>query len=70
MMNNMEGSEFDSDANEGLCDLEFKVVCVELGDNFAIISEELENGDPFYVIHCIKPLHRCSQTFENEWENT
>jgi hypothetical protein len=37
MMNNMEGLESDLGADEGLCDLEFEVVGVELGDNFAII---------------------------------
>ncbi len=32
---------------------------VEVGDNFVVISYEFENGDPFYVILCDKPLHRC-----------
>jgi hypothetical protein len=59
MMNSMEGLKLDLDADEGLCDLESEVVHVELGDNFAIISKELENGDPFYMVHCTKPLHRC-----------
>jgi hypothetical protein len=36
-----------------------KIAKVEFGDNFAIISNELENGDPFYVIFCNKSLHRC-----------
>jgi hypothetical protein len=69
MMNNMEGSKPYSDVDEGLCDLEFEVVCVELGDNFMIILEELENGDPFYMVQCTKPLHRCPVTFEDEWGN-
>jgi hypothetical protein len=38
-------------------DIENEVAKVEVGDNFAIISNELENGDPFYVILCDKPLH-------------
>jgi hypothetical protein len=37
-----------------------------VGDNFAIISNELENGDPFYVILCDKPLHWCEATFEDD----
>jgi len=36
-----------------------KIAKVEFDDNFAIISNELENGDPFYVIFCNKSLHRC-----------
>ncbi len=69
-MNNMEGSKFDSYVDEGLCDLESKVMGVELGDNFAIIAEELENGDPFYMVFCTKPLYKCPKTFEDEWGNT
>ncbi len=45
-------------------------MCVELGDNFMIILKELENGDPFYMVQCTKPLHRCPITFEDEWGNT
>jgi hypothetical protein len=70
MMINMEGSKSNLNVDEGLCDLEFEVASVELGDNFVTISEELENGDPFYMVHCTKPLHRCLKTFDDEWGNT
>jgi hypothetical protein len=46
-----EGSNMDEDIKS-----ETKV---EVGDNFVVISYEFENGDPFYVILCDKPLHRC-----------
>ncbi len=61
----IEALNFDSDAkNDG--DLEIEVAKVELGDNFAIISNDLENGDLFFVVLCNKPLHMCEQTFEND----
>jgi hypothetical protein len=50
-------------------DLESKATKVEIGDNFAIIFDELENSDPFYVVICNKPLHRCEKTFDHEWGN-
>jgi hypothetical protein len=46
--------------------LELEAIRVEYGNNFAVIYDELENGDPFYVILCNKPLHRCEETFEND----
>jgi hypothetical protein len=32
-------------------DFENEATKVEVGDNFAVILDELENGDPFYVIY-------------------
>jgi hypothetical protein len=55
---------FDMDEN-----IESEVAKVEVGDNFVVISNELENVDPFYVILCDMPLHRCEATFENDWGN-
>ncbi len=58
MMNNVEGFYSKSDiGNDG--DMESKVANVEIGDNVAIIVDELENGNPFYIILCNGPLHRC-----------
>jgi hypothetical protein len=36
---------------------------VEIRDNYVVISKELENGNPFYVVLCDKHLHRCEATF-------
>jgi hypothetical protein len=33
-------------------DIESEATKVKVGGNFAVISNELENGDPFYVILC------------------
>jgi len=44
--------------------VESKSARVESSDNFVIIYDESENGDPFYVIICNKPL--CEETFEND----
>lgn len=43
---------------------------MEIGEYFAVIAEELENGDPFYVVLFDIPLYTCNSTFEDEWENT
>ncbi len=43
---------------------------VEAGDNFVVIYNELENGDPFYVILCDQALHECEAIFEDDWGNT
>jgi hypothetical protein len=60
----------DSNSNVGDDgDLEFEATRVELDDNFVIISNDLENGDPFFVVLCNKPLHMCEQTFEDNWGN-
>jgi hypothetical protein len=56
-MNEIEGALDSKDGDH--IDLELKAANVELVDNFAIISNELEHGDPFYVVFCNKPLHRC-----------
>jgi hypothetical protein len=49
--------------------LEFEATTIEVGDNFAVIANELENGNPFYLVLCNKPLHRCEQTFDDDWGN-
>jgi hypothetical protein len=41
-----------------------------MGDNFAVIFNVLENDDPFFVVPCNKPLHRCQEIFEDDWGNT
>lgn len=38
---------------------ETKATKVEVGDNYVVVANELENGDPFFVILCNKPLNRC-----------
>jgi hypothetical protein len=38
---------------------ETKAAKVEVGDNYVVVANELENGDPFFVVLCNKPLHRC-----------
>ncbi len=43
---------------------------VEVGNNFVVIFDELENGDPFYVILCDQALHECKATFENDRGST
>jgi len=57
-MNNVEGANLeleDGDDN----DMEFEATNVEIGDNVVVIADELENGDPFYILLCNRPLHRC-----------
>ncbi len=58
MMNNVEGANLeleDGDDN----DMEFEATNVEISDNVVVIADELENGDPFYILLCNRPLHRC-----------
>ncbi len=53
IMQDMDNSNLDShDSNTNDEGFESEVAKVEVGDNFVIISNELENGDPFYVILC------------------
>ncbi len=44
-------------------DFESEVSKVEVGDNFAIIIDKPNNGNPFFVIH------RCEATFKDGWGN-
>ncbi len=53
-----EFSDFDMEE-----DGESKVAKIEVGD-------ELENGDPFFVILGDHSLHQCKETFQDEWGNT
>jgi hypothetical protein len=50
-------------------DIEIKATKVEIGNNYAIVSDELENGDAFFVILCNKSLHRCMENFNDGWGN-
>jgi hypothetical protein len=67
-MNEVEASLLDSDFGDD-DNMESQAINIELGGNFAIISNELENGDVFYVVLFNKSLHRCDETFENDWGN-
>ncbi len=49
---------------------ESKVAKNEVGDNFVVVANKLENGDPFFVILCDHVLHWCKATFQDEWGNT
>jgi hypothetical protein len=51
-------------------DGESKATKIEMGDNFVVVANELENGDPFFMILCDHVLHRCEATFQDEWGNT
>jgi hypothetical protein len=54
----MQGMDVDFDNSEiDDEDFEGETMKVEVGDNFVVISNELENGDPFYVILCDNALH-------------
>jgi hypothetical protein len=64
-MNEIEAFDSNSKVGDDV-NLEFEVAKVEMGDNFVVIFDELENGDPFFVIICNKPLHRCQETFEDD----
>jgi len=63
-MDNSNPDFHDSNTNDEC--FESEVTTVEVGDNFVIISNELENGDPFYVILCNQAWHECEATFEND----
>jgi hypothetical protein len=68
MMNNVEGSNSKFEVgNDG--DMKSKATNVEIGDNVAVIANELENGDPFYILLCNRPFHRCQKTFDDKWGN-
>jgi hypothetical protein len=64
MMTNIDGSYSESKARND-CDLECKVAKVEIGDTVIVIVDVMENGDPFYIILCNRPLFRCQETFED-----
>jgi 23S rRNA A1618 N6-methylase RlmF len=64
-MNEIEAFYSNSKARDDV-DLEFEAIKVEIGDNSVIIFDELENDDPYFVILCNKPLHRCQETFEDD----
>jgi hypothetical protein len=51
-------------------DNEIEGAKVKIGDNYAVVANELENGDAFFVVLCNKPLHMCMETFSDSWGNT
>jgi hypothetical protein len=63
----LDTNYMDSDTKE---DAEIETSRVEVGDNFVVVADELENGNPFYLILCNKLLHCCESTFNDEWGNT
>jgi hypothetical protein len=70
-MQNMDNSNPNSNDldtyDEGF---EIEATKVEVGDNFVVIFDELENDDPFYVILCDHALHECKATFDNDQGST
>jgi hypothetical protein len=42
-------------------DTEFEALKVEVGHNFVVYLDDMEFGDPFYVLHCIQPLYMCEE---------
>jgi hypothetical protein len=58
-MANMQDGGYDYEDFKVDHDFENEMSKVEVGDNFTIIVDELENGDPFFVILHDKTLHRC-----------
>jgi hypothetical protein len=56
----------DSDVEDNI---EIEANKVEIGDIYVVVSNELENGDAFFVVFCNKPLHRCMETFNDGWGN-
>jgi hypothetical protein len=51
-------------------DIEIEAAKVDIGDNYAVVLDELENKDAFFVVFSNKPLHRCMETFNDGWGNT
>jgi hypothetical protein len=70
-MQDMDNSNLNfNDSNIDDEGFESETTKVEVGDNFVVIFNELENGDSFYVILCDHALHECEATFEDDWGNT
>ncbi len=67
-MDNFNPNSNESNTNDK--GFESEATRVEVGDNFVIISDELKNGDPFYVLFYDQTLHECKATFENDLGNT
>lgn len=42
---------------------------VELGFNFAVILQEIEKNDPFYIVICDRLQFRNPFAFTNDWGN-
>jgi hypothetical protein len=50
MMNNVEGSDSKFEVGND-DDMESEATNVEIGDNVVVITDELENGNPFYILY-------------------
>jgi hypothetical protein len=66
-MNEVEASLLNSDFGDDDV-VESQATSIELGDNFVVICNELENGDSFYVVLFNKSLHS-EDNFEDDWGN-
>jgi hypothetical protein len=69
MMTNIDDSNSESQVRND-CDFECEVAKVEIGDIVVVIANAMDNDDLFYILLCNRPLHRCQETFEDEWGNT
>jgi hypothetical protein len=43
------------DYDDSKDDNETKVAKIEVGDNYVVVANELENGDPLFDVLCNKP---------------
>jgi hypothetical protein len=63
MVQNQEAKiDYEEDLDSNV-DCEAEVAKVEVGDNYVIVVEELEEGDPFYIVLCNQPIYQCPTTF-------
>jgi hypothetical protein len=67
MVGEEEDASKNDDSNDSKDYNETKAVKVEVGDNYVVVTNEPKNGDPFFILLCNKPLHRCSKTFSDGW---
>jgi hypothetical protein len=50
-------------------DIESKATKAKVGDNLAVITEKLENGNPFLLLWMIRQHALCETMFEDGWGN-
>jgi hypothetical protein len=60
--------DYEEDSNCNV-DCETKAAKVEVGDNYAIVAKESEEGDPFYIVMCNQPVYKFPTRFRNGWNN-
>jgi hypothetical protein len=70
MLSEEEDALENDDSNDFEDNNEIKATKVEVGDHYVVVANEPKNGDPFFVVFCNKPLHRCLKTFNDGWGNT